>query len=45
MFKDSNFCCDVDCEFFLFFVIFDENRSWYFNENINKYCLNFGFFN
>lgn len=28
---------DVDKEFALFFFIFDENMSWYLEENIQKY--------
>lgn len=28
----------MDREFFLLFATFDENRSWYLDDNINKYC-------
>ncbi|CAH3142781.1 unnamed protein product [Pocillopora meandrina] len=28
----------VDREFFLLFATFDENRSWYLDDNINEYC-------
>lgn len=28
----------MDREFFLLFSTFDENRSWYIDDNINKYC-------
>ena len=28
----------VDREFFLLFATFDENRSWYLDDNINDYC-------
>lgn len=28
----------VDREFFLLFSTFDENRSWYIDDNINDYC-------
>nr|XP_028581903.1 hephaestin-like protein 1 isoform X1 [Podarcis muralis] len=28
---------DIDREFALLFLVFDENRSWYLNENIEKY--------
>lgn len=30
---------DVDRELFLFFIVSDENRSWYLQENIDTYCL------
>ncbi|XP_068726902.1 hephaestin-like protein [Montipora capricornis] len=40
--KGNNSRRDVDREFFLLFATFDENRSWYLNENINKYCSNPG---
>jgi len=40
--KDSNSRRDVDREFFLLFATFDENRSWYLNDNINRYCSNPG---
>ena len=40
--KDSSSRRDVDREFFLLFATFDENRSWYLNDNINKYCSNPG---
>ena len=42
MLKDSNSRRDVDREFFLLFATFDENRSWYLNDNINRYCSNPG---
>lgn len=28
---------DIDREFALLFLVFDENESWYLNENIEKY--------
>lgn len=28
----------MDREFFLLFATFDENRSWYLDDNINDYC-------
>lgn len=40
--KENNSRRDVDREFFLLFATFDENRSWYLDENINKYCSNPG---
>nr|XP_056714332.1 ferroxidase HEPHL1 [Euleptes europaea] len=30
---------DVDREFVLLFMVFDENKSWYLKENIEKYLL------
>uniref|UniRef100_A0A8C0H9W2 ferroxidase n=1 Tax=Chelonoidis abingdonii TaxID=106734 RepID=A0A8C0H9W2_CHEAB len=31
---------DIDREFALLFMVFDENESWYLNENIEKYLHN-----
>jgi len=36
--KEDNSRRGVDREFFLLFSTFDENRSWYIDDNINKYC-------
>ncbi|XP_075775476.1 ferroxidase HEPHL1 isoform X2 [Pelodiscus sinensis] len=32
---------DIDSEFALLFLVFDENESWYLNENIEKYLHKF----
>ncbi len=31
---------DVNLEFFLLFTVFDENLSWYLNQNIETYDTN-----
>ncbi|KAJ7320085.1 hypothetical protein JRQ81_019596 [Phrynocephalus forsythii] len=35
--NEKGFRTDVDREFALLFLIFDENESWYLNQNIEKY--------
>lgn len=38
---ESLICIDVDKEFVLFFVVMDENKSWFFDENIKCFCIDF----
>ncbi|XP_053166227.1 ferroxidase HEPHL1 isoform X2 [Hemicordylus capensis] len=35
--NEKGFRRDIDREFALLFLVFDENESWYLNENIKKY--------